>query len=111
MQFTRILVGWLAVGLWFLAAGRMLARRRGHRLVDPRWFPFAEAAPFTLLAALWFGSLGRGGWPLVFVLVALVVELPALLRSGWPPDRPRIADALLGVARLLIAAVLLRGVL
>jgi hypothetical protein len=34
------------------------------------WLPAAaEALVLTLLAALWFGALGHGGWPLLFVLL------------------------------------------
>lgn len=34
------------------------------------WLPAAaEALLLTLLAALWFGSLGHGGWVLVFLLL------------------------------------------
>ena len=34
------------------------------------WLPAAaEALALTLLAALWFGSLGNGGWPWVFLLL------------------------------------------
>ncbi|MCU0620247.1 MAG: hypothetical protein MUC69_01945 [Gemmatimonadales bacterium] len=111
MQFTRVLVGWLAVSLLFLAVQRLVPPSRGLPSRAPRWLPFAEALPFTLLAALWFASLGRGGWPLVLALVALVVELPALLRDGWPPERRRWREALLGAARLVVAALLLRWIL
>ena len=33
----------------------------------------AEALVLTLLAALWFGSLGSGGWLLVFLLLGTLV--------------------------------------
>lgn len=39
-------------------------------LVRAVWLPAAaEALLLTLLAALWFGSLGYGGWVLVFLLL------------------------------------------
>jgi hypothetical protein len=38
------------------------------------WLPAAaEALLLTLLAALWFGSLGHGGWLLVFLLLGALV--------------------------------------
>jgi hypothetical protein len=37
------------------------------------WLPAAaEALLLTLLAALWFGSLGHGGWGLVFLLLGAI---------------------------------------
>lgn len=56
------------------------------------WLPAAaEALVLTLLAALWFGSLGHGGWPLVFLLLgALVAGADHWTRrrlAGAPPSR------------------------
>jgi hypothetical protein len=76
VQFTRIVLGWLAAGLVFLVADLLRARLTGARASVPRWAPFAEAMPFTLLLALWLASLGRGMWPLVLVLLALAIEAP-----------------------------------
>ena len=37
------------------------------------WLPgAAEALLLTLLAALWFGSLGHGGWVLLFLLLGAI---------------------------------------
>jgi len=54
------------------------------------WLPATvEALVLTLLASLWFGSLGHGGWWLVFLLVgALVAGADRWTRrrlTGAPP--------------------------
>jgi hypothetical protein len=39
------------------------------------WLPAAaEALVLTLFAALWFGSLGHGGWVLLFLLLGALVS-------------------------------------
>ena len=69
-----------------------------------------ETAVLTLLAALWFGSLGSGGWWLVFLLVGVLVSGAerglrfAFLRS---PAGPETRGFLLGVARYVAAGALL----
>jgi hypothetical protein len=113
VQFTRIVLGWLAAGLIFLGADLLRARQTGARGRSPRWLPFAEALPFTLLMALWFASLGRGMWPLVLVLVALATEAPVRLgevAKGESPGRA-LQRALPTVGKLLLAGAALRWVL
>ena len=113
MQFTRVVLGWLAAGLVFLAADLLRARLLGARGSAPRWLAFAEALPFTLLLALWFASLGRGMWPLVLVLLALAIEAPGRLGEiarGEP--RARVAKRLVPtLGKLLVAGALLRVIL
>jgi hypothetical protein len=113
VQFTRIVLGWLAAGLVFLGADLLRGRQTGARGRAPRWLPFAEALPFTLLMALWFASLGRGMWPLVLVLVALATEAPVRLgevAKGEHPGRV-LQRALPTVGKLLLAGAALRWVL
>ena len=60
-------------GAWGLGA-RDLAPPTGPlswgKAARVAWLPAtAEALLLTLLAALWFGSLGHGGWVLVFLLL------------------------------------------
>jgi hypothetical protein len=113
VQFTRIVLGWLAAGLVFLAADILRMRLTGVRGRVPRWLPFAEALPFTLLLALWFASLGRGTWPLVLPLLALAIEAPVRLgevAKGEQPGRVwKRAVPMLG--KLLAAGVALRWIL
>jgi len=66
------------------------------------WLPgAAEALVLTLLAALWFASLGHGGWVLLFLLFgALTGGWDAWLRRrlagapGGPPLWPFVASLL-----------------
>jgi len=113
VQFTRIVLGWLAAGLIFLAADLLRARLMDARASAPRWVPFAEAMPFTLLLALWFASLGRGMWPLVLVLLALAIEAPGRLGEiAKGEQRGRVAKrAVPTVGKLLVAGAVLRVIL
>jgi hypothetical protein len=113
VQFTRIVLGWLAAGLVFLGAELLRARQTGARGRAPRWLPFAEALPFTLLMALWFASLGRGMWPLVLALVALAIEAPVRLREMAKGEQPGrvLQRALPTLGKLLLAGAALRWVL
>ena len=49
-------------------------------------------------AALWFASIGRGTWPLVFVLMAIVAESPRLAELA----RGRAASVAKGMAPTVI---------
>ena len=111
MQFTRIVLGWLATGLVFLAVDVLRGRRAGARA--PRWLPFVEALPLTLLLALWFASLGRGMWPLVLVLLGLVIEAPVRMGEMAKGDKPGrvLLRAMPTIAKVLAAGVALRLIL
>ncbi len=110
MSLTRVVVGWLLVSAWFAVADLILARLRGPDLSPrgpaPRWLPIVEGFLFTLFAALWFGSLGSGGWVLLFIMLALLFELPVRLRDAVQRSRPKgLAMAVgVGVVRTLVAA-------
>ena len=117
MPLTALALGWAAVTAWYLAwAG--VARRRGGTgpaatgWIDPDWRLYmVESALLTLLAALWFGSLGRGGWVLLFSLVGATSEWAIHARgSGRPVGWPG-ALRLAGVARTVVAGGLLRWIL
>jgi len=96
VTLPRLLLAWLAVGAWFLAA-RWAARRWILRdgAAPPPWAPgraparaiALEAAGVTLFASLWFDSLGHGGWWLLFLLVGLLVTFAPRL-SETPPGPP-----------------------
>lgn len=107
MTLTRLGLAAGLVALLFLAA----ARYRGGRLpVGAVLVCLAEAGLLTLLSALWFGSLGHGGWPLVFLLLGTLVAGPerglrfAFLRSGTRAD---LGYFLLDIARYMAAGALL----
>jgi hypothetical protein len=86
MTLTRLGVGAAAVFLPLLAGQFLLAGRTGIARVAAA--AAAEAVLLTLLASLWFASLGAGEWWLVFLLVGLLVATAernvaaAPLRSG-----------------------------
>ena len=70
------------------------------------WLPAtAEALVLTLLAALWFGSLGHGGWVLVFLM------LGALAGGGDRWLRHRLLGTPAGAELKLFAAGLLKYLL
>ena len=78
MAFGRIVLAWAAVATWLFvwsaverrgAGGAPLARR------EAAWLG-GEALLLALFGALWFGSLGAGGWWLVFLLLGALMEWP-----------------------------------
>ena len=89
MTFGRISLAWAAVAAW-LALWAVAQRRwaGGARLgrAEAGWLA-GEALLLTLLAALWFASLGAGAWWLVFLLLGALREWP--VRSA--PGAARIA--------------------
>jgi hypothetical protein len=94
MAFGRIALAWAIVAAWLVVwdmAERRLTGARGSRAVQ-LWWPAGEALLLTLFAALWFGSLGAGGWGLVFLLLGALRE--------WPPRSARGAAR---VARVVVA--------
>jgi hypothetical protein len=64
----------------------------------------AEAVLFTMFAALWFASLGHGGWWLLFGVLGLLIEGPIRLRhrADAPAGTPWIPLAA-GTARIVAA--------
>lgn len=118
MPLTALALGWAAVTAWYLAWAAGARRWQGEPgpapagWIDPDWRLYmVESALLTLLAALWFGSLGRGGWVLLFSLIGATSEWAIHARGsgrpvGWPGAR-RLA----GVARTVVAGGLLRWIL
>jgi hypothetical protein len=126
VSLTPIVETFVLVALVFIAAGAVFVRLAGGvwgvvgRVSAPppsppgwgaairvAWLPAAAEACFlVLLAALWFGSLGHGGWLTVFLL------LGALASGGdrWlshrllgTPARQELAWFLVGLARYVLA--------
>jgi hypothetical protein len=120
VSLGRLALAWLPVAVLFAFAPPI-----GYRWDVPvgaasfvwsfnRWeigWRLAEAAVVTLFAALWFGSLGAGGWWLLFLLVGLLVALPrrvVMWQYVEPPQRRALlAHASLDVARYVAAGALL----
>jgi uncharacterized membrane protein len=105
VTLTRLGLAWLPVAAWLVASGYGLEAWRPGELVGPRAttaVSIAESVVLTLLASLWFDSLGHGGWWLIFLLLGLLQALPGLMlrRQG----APRFAAA---VARYVLAGAIL----
>jgi len=108
MTLTTLLLGFAPVAMLFLAAAWALNGRKLSTMAV--WVVLAEALVLTLFAALWFASLGHGGWWLVFLLLGLLVTGAerglrfAFLRSA---GRAELLGLALGVVRYVAAGALL----
>jgi hypothetical protein len=84
VAFGRILLAWAVVGAWL--AIWALAERRMTGAGSPSAAELAplagEALLLALFAALWFGSLGSGGWWLVFLLLGGLMAWPVRSLAG-----------------------------
>ena len=101
MALSRLFGGWIAVVVWLFLwelAGSRLGSVRGDGKLRRARVYLGEALLLTLLGALWFGSLGAGGWWLVFGLVGALREWPGSGSTG---------ASLLRVVRTLVAGGLL----
>jgi hypothetical protein len=115
MSGVQLVLGWAVTALWFVIWEVLPGRRRhlgprealGHRVLLELG---AESLLLTLFAALWFGSLGHGGWPLLFAVLGLLIALPPRLRARhhFPIPSPlRWGEISLDVLRLVVAGGLL----
>ena len=104
MALSRLFGGWIAVGVWLFlwdAVGfRLGGARHNGKFRRVRGY-LVEALLLTLLGGLWFGSLGTGGWWLVFGLVGALREWPG--PAGGPP----MVSSLLSIVRTVVAGGLL----
>ncbi len=119
MPLAVLALGWAAVTAWYLAWDAAARRRRGDRAepggrrwLGPGWRVYmVEAVLLTLLAALWFGSLGHGGWVLLFLLLGAMTEWAARTRGASRLLPGAIPGLLGGAARTVVAGGLLRWIL
>jgi hypothetical protein len=115
VALARLLQGWVLVSIWLIVWEIGQSRLLPAASPGPRpgllRFLLGEALLLTLFAALWFASLGHGGWPLLFLLLGLLMEAPARFRDdvstgrGQPAvfdlSRTRWVRVGLGVARIV----------
>ena|SRR5262245_46499471 len=104
MTLWRLVFAWLPVAAWFAIAGWA-----AHRLIGIAVSPApgratfawtaAEALVATLIASLWFDSLGHGGWWVLFGLLGL-------LATGFVA-RPLFLVIVLTIARYVVAGAIL----
>jgi hypothetical protein len=102
VTLIRIALGFLAVAVLFVGYAWTTGQRKRRIAVVTS----AEALTLTLFAALWFGSLGKGGWLLVFVLTGLLasgVERWTGAVSQGAPLTPLLRPTLLTTIRYVIA--------
>lgn len=108
MTLTTLGLGFAPVAALFVAAGWLTSRRRLS--LAAALVLITEAFVVSLFAALWFGSLGSGGWWLVFGLVGALVagaERGVRWASTRASARSELAGFALGLARYLAAGALL----
>jgi len=117
----RLLLAWLPVAAWFVASRHALVRVRS-RLASPELAEPAgveaillgaalpvgliESVVMTLIASLWFDSLGHGGWWLLFALIGLVHTLPPFVHHYWlfrRAGRVQVVGFLLDTTRYVVA--------
>jgi hypothetical protein len=116
----RLVLAWLPVAVLFALAPPvgyrwdLVAEGRAVVWSFNRWeigWRLAEAGVVTLLASLWFDSLGAGGWWLLFLLLGTLVAFPRRLVMWQHVEANRrrhlLIHASLDVARYLIAGGLL----
>ena len=84
MAFGRILLGWVAVGAWLAiwAFGERRVTGAGRPSAAELTPLAGEALLLALFAGLWFGSLGSGGWWLVFLLLGGLMAWPVRSLAG-----------------------------
>lgn len=75
MTLGRLVLAWAVVALWFVAVTWVTEHRRNLTGAG------GEALILTLIASLWFDSLGHGGWWLLFLLLGALAAFPARLRE------------------------------
>ena len=109
MSLARLVLAALAVAGWFVAW--VFAARRLRPDPRPPQFQFevVEAILLTMFAALWFASLGHGGWWVLFGVTGLLVEGPVRQRhrSELPAEPQPWRPLALGTIRILGAGALL----
>jgi hypothetical protein len=117
VSLAWLAAGFAAVTAWFLVfelIERRLVGSPGPGFRAPWPVYLADALLFTLFAALWFASLGHGGWLLLFFLLGVLLEGPGRYRdqaAGFDRSRAGLKRLLLGTIRIVIAGGLLAVIL
>lgn len=105
------MVAWLMVTVWlFLWEGIVRQVGRGGSgawLRAPALSYGVEGLLLTLLAALWFASLGSGGWGLLFGVLGALMAWPGLLADRRQASWRGVATSAAAVLRIVGAGALL----
>ena len=110
MTLSRLALAWASVALWFIAVAWLTEQWRGAPRLRRLARVGSEALVTTLLASLWFDSLGHGGWWLLFLLLGALAGLPARWRdadAGVLPGRRAVLLGLVDAGRYVVAGALL----
>jgi Na+/phosphate symporter len=121
MTLGRLALAWIVVAAWF-----EIAAYATHYIVTKLVIPpgatvyagipthlikrrAAEAALVSLIASLWFDSIGSGESWLLFLLIGALVTSPAwFVRALDPiPKRAIVADTVCNLLRYVVAGALL----
>ena len=119
MTLTRLFFAWLPVAAWFVVAPPI--GDRVDLFVGRRYFVWGysrwaltgrllEALVVTLLASLWFDSLGSGGWWLLFLLFGVLAAYPVrwqLLATSAAERKRELVVGLMDTARYMVAGAIL----
>jgi hypothetical protein len=125
VALTRLALAWLLVATWFVLCEMGSARLLPAGAPGPRRgllrLLLIEALILSMFAALWFASLGHGGWVLLFLLLGLLMEAPVRFRDDiyngraspatFDLTRARWIRIGLGVVRTVVAGGLLSWVI
>lgn len=121
MTLGRLALAWLVVAIWFEIAA-YVTHYIVTKLVIPPDAPVytgipthlvkrraVEAALVSLIASLWFDSIGSGESWLLFLLIGALVTSPAWFLSGPDPipKRAIVADTICNLLRYVVAGALL----
>jgi hypothetical protein len=117
----RLALAWIVVAAWFEIA-TFATHYLFYKLALPNDSEFlvavssrllierlVEALLITLIASLWFDSLGSGGWWVLFLLMGALVTVPKWFAIGQnpAPKRALVAAAFAHLARYVLAGGLL----
>jgi len=117
----RIVFAWIVVGAWFEIATFLTTYIVNRLAVPPDATVYVgvptfvlkrrlvEAALLTLIASLWFDSLGSGAWWMLFLLFGLLVASPKWFTPAAEgmARRAIVTDIVCDVARYVAAGALL----
>lgn len=121
MTLGRLVLAWIVVTAWFglatfaiayLVATLTALPQQKYWVAVPasllKW-RVVEAALLTLIASLWFDSIGSGQWWLLFFLIGALATV-SIWYAAPPAETPRralIAGAVADIGRYVIAGGLL----
>ena len=121
MTLGRLVFAWIVVAVWFEITAyaqnyvvTTLSIPPGENVYTgiPTHFiarRSVQALLVTLLASLWFDSLGSGEWWLLFLLIGALMTSPKWFVKGSEPlpRKVRVADTVGDLARYVVAGALL----